>query len=132
MPSPRLTLIVAVAACALLGWAAPASAEPADGSTLTQLVLVVDDLDSTLSRARHAAALTPYHPAISSALAEAEAARLEVAWIAARKGPLSALWQAGEARELALLVLEQARVAWMAGAVAAAPPLPSGSGGEIP
>ncbi len=131
MPSLRLTLIVAVVACALLGWAAPATAEPADASTLSQLELVVDDLDATLSRARHAAGLTAYHPAISSALAEAEYARLEVAKLASKGDASAALWQAGEARELTLLVLEQARAVWLANAIAAAPPLPGGSGGEI-
>lgn len=128
--------LAALLAAALLP-AAMAHAEryaPAhDPATLSGLEVAVGDLDLTMRRARYAtSAFAAFHPAASSALAEAEEARLEVTRLALRGDVRGALWQAGEAREAALLVLEHVDMAQLDLALAALPPAAAkGSGGDV-
>jgi len=111
-------------------WADEAT-DPRDPATLSELEVAVDDLDGTLTRARYAQALAPYHPAVSSALAVAEEARIEVARLAVQGDLGAALWQAGEAREQTLLVLEHVRMAELDAALAVFPVPAPGSGGDV-
>ena len=72
------------------------------------LELALSDLTETLDRAGSALGRTDFDPLASSTLALAEQRRLEIAQLAADGRMSAARWAAADARDLALLAIEQA------------------------
>lgn len=84
------------------------------------LQIALSDLTETLDRADSALGRTEFDPLASSTLAMAEQRRLEIAQLAADGRMSAARWAAADARDLALLAIEQA--ADVSGALALARP----------
>ena len=72
------------------------------------LNMSLSDLTETLGRAADALGRTAFDPLASSTLAMAEQRRLEIAQLAADGRLTAAGWAASDARDLALLAIEQA------------------------
>jgi hypothetical protein len=72
------------------------------------LEMALTDLTETLDRASSALRRTDFDPLASSTLAIAEQRRIEIAQLAADGRMRAAVWAAADARDLALLAIEQA------------------------